>query len=139
MQPSEVKPMVTSDFSSCGMWSGTVLDHLWERQAVVLAHTLSYLPLACGGSLAPATNLNSQPTTGLIIWSTPPIHCKRQPSSHGQNGSVTWKAQGTLGDVTAWQLDDGVVLTSSYKSAQSTCCRNKHSSGFSASAREAQG
>lgn len=132
LQVQPMKPMVTLDFFSCGMWSGTALNHLWERQAVVLAHTLSYLPLACGGSLAPATDLNSQPTTGLIIWSTPPIHCKRQPSPHSQNGSVTWKAQGTLGGVTAWQLGDSVVLSSSYKSAQSTCCRDKCSSGFSA-------
>lgn len=52
-----------------------------------------------------------------------------------QTGPVTWKAQG---NVSAQHRDDSVVPSSSYKSAQGTCCRDEPGSGATASAREAQ-
>lgn len=98
---------------------------------------LCSLSFSFGGCLTPGTALDSEPAWGLShsVVGQSPICYDRQPFSCSQPRRVTWKGPGTLGDVAAQQLNDGVVPSSSYKCQG---CSGEPSSGGSASATEAR-
>lgn len=128
--------MFTSAFSSWAMWTQTVLDSLGKVSSALCPSPACHSHVE-GLWHQVQISIPSLPGASLTLWldKPHPIHYEWQPAHCSQTGPLTWEAQVALRDVIAQQRRDSVVLSSSYKSAQATCCRDEPSSGLCLSQR----